>query len=65
MPPLKNLTGQIFGKLIVLEKAPSRNKHVYWKCKCECGNVLEVQADALNRGKLKVVVIVEVILQNC
>lgn len=53
MPPLKNLTGQIFEKLTVLEKAPSRNKRVYWKCKCECGNVLEVQADALNRGKTK------------
>ena len=53
MPPQKNLTGQIFGKLTVLEKAPPRNKHVYWKCKCECGNVLEVQADALNRGKTK------------
>lgn len=53
MPPLKNLTGQVFGKLKVLEKAPSRKKHVYWKCKCECGNELEVQADSLIRGRTK------------
>lgn len=29
MPLAKDLTGQRFGKLVALEKAPSRNKHTY------------------------------------
>src|SRR5262245_52743621 len=33
------LTGQIFGRLRVLNRASSdRHGHVTWKCVCECGN---------------------------
>lgn len=32
MPKLNDLTGKVFDKLTVLEKAPSRARHVYWKC---------------------------------
>lgn len=50
MPKLIDLTGKIFDKLIVLEKAPSRARHVYWKCQCECGNIIEVSAESLKRN---------------
>jgi hypothetical protein len=53
MPSLKNLTGQKFGKLTVLEKAPSRNKKVYWLCECDCGNKLEIQAYSLTANRTK------------
>jgi len=38
-----DLTGQRFGKWLVLEKANrpptnSRSKPLYWRCKCACGN---------------------------
>ena len=49
MAQLIDLTGQILDKLTVIEKAPSRAKHVYWKCKCECGNECEVSGESLRR----------------
>lgn len=37
---LEDLTGKQFGYLTVLGKSEKRNKsgHVYWNCKCICGN---------------------------
>lgn len=40
MVQLKDLTGQRFGKLTVIERAPSGNdkrKRVRWLCRCDCG----------------------------
>ena len=34
----KNLIGQVFGKLTVIEEMPHVNGNAMWKCKCECGN---------------------------
>ena len=42
MPKLIDLTGKKFDKLMVIEKAPSRKRHVYWKCLCDCGRECEV-----------------------
>lgn len=36
--PGKDLTNQHFGYLTVLERIGVRNKNVYWRCQCECGN---------------------------
>ena len=34
----KNLTGQSFGRLTVLEEAPGKgNGRRYWRCRCGCG----------------------------
>lgn len=49
MAKLIDLTGKIFDKLTVINKAPSRARHVYWKCQCECGNIIEVSAESLKR----------------
>lgn len=49
MAKLIDLTGQIFDKLTVLEKAPSRARHVYWKCQCDCGNIIEISGESLKR----------------
>lgn len=53
MPLAKDLTGQRFGKLVALEKAPSRNKHTYWLCQCDCGNKKEIQTSHLTSGASK------------
>lgn len=53
MPPLKDLTGQKFGKLTVIERAPNKGKKVCWKCKCECGNLVEIRGDHLTRELTK------------
>lgn len=42
-----DLTGQKFGRLTVIERAESKNKHTMWKCKCTCGNVAIVDSGNL------------------
>ena len=51
MPALKDLTGQRFGRWTVLNKAPSRNKAVYWLCQCDCGTIKEVKGASLTSGR--------------
>lgn len=48
-----DLTGQRFGKLVVLEIAETKNWNVYWKCQCDCGNTKNVLAARLRSGKTK------------
>lgn len=47
----EDLTGQRFGKLTVLSRAPNQNSRVYWKCRCDCGNGHIVSAHELKAGK--------------
>jgi hypothetical protein len=48
---LVDRTGQRFGKLTVVERAGRNNlKKVLWKCKCECGNFIDVVAGSLVTG---------------
>ena len=53
MPKKENLLNQKFNRLTVIDEAPSINKKTFWKCKCDCGNILNVRADALKSGKTK------------
>lgn len=48
-----DLTGQKFGRLTVLERAQSKNKHTYWLCKCKCGNIKKVQRSNLRDEQTK------------
>lgn len=51
---LKNLVGQKFGKLIVLERDKSKtNDDTMWKCQCECGNIVSVSSSHLTSGHSK------------
>ena len=44
-------TGQVFGKLVVLEQAGRDNlKKVLWRCRCECGNETVVVSGSLVTG---------------
>ena len=48
----KDLTGQKFGKLLVLHRSddyvePNGKHRVQWLCQCECGNVVEIRSDNL------------------
>lgn len=45
----KNLVGQKFGSLTVLERAGSTiDRHAKWKCLCDCGNEIEIIGRFLN-----------------
>lgn len=51
---LIDLTGQIFGKLTVIEKTDRKSsKNIIWKCRCECGNETEAAGDHLKSGHTK------------
>lgn len=49
----KDLTGMRFCKLIVLhvDEKRSKNKKIYWICKCDCWNERSVQSTSLTRKK--------------
>lgn len=53
MPAKQNLIGKKFNRLLVIDSAPSRNKRTYWKCKCDCGNIIEARADKLKSEQIK------------
>ena len=55
MSNFKDLTGQVFGRLIVVERAEDRvskagNHKTMWLCKCSCGNETIVSSDGLKSG---------------
>lgn len=51
MAKLVDRTGQIFGRLTVFERAGTdQNKKVLWKCRCVCGNQINVPSGSLVTG---------------
>lgn len=54
MPKLKNLIGQKFNFLLVIDRAAnSSDKRTMWKCICDCGNIVSVRSDLLKSGNNK------------
>ncbi len=45
----KDLTNKKFGKLTVIEKTNKRQDggSIVWKCKCDCGNIVEISSKRL------------------
>lgn len=51
MGKIKDLSGQHFGKLTVIEDTGERkNRQVVWLCQCECGNTTKVVGQSLRSG---------------
>lgn len=55
MPKLIDLTGMIFGRLVVIGRAEENknNKNVYWNCICDCGNKATPSGCSLKAGRSK------------
>ena len=58
-PKIKDLVGNIFGELTVVEQLPDRigkdgRTYDRWLCKCSCGNTREVVGEQLRNGKITV-----------
>ena len=45
-----DLTGQTFGRLIVIREAGRKNGHVAWLCRCDCGGEVVVTSHHLRSG---------------
>lgn len=52
---IKDLTGLRFGRLVVVERNVDMPKSngVYWKCICDCGNIVSVISRSLTKGYTK------------
>lgn len=48
-----DLTGEVFGRLMVLNLDEIKNSKVHWKCLCECGNISSVATGHLRQGKTR------------
>ena len=58
MNKLKDLKGQRFGRLVVIERAenfvlPSGQPQTAWLCQCDCGNILKTRSLSLTNGITK------------
>lgn len=53
MGNIKDLTGQTFGKLIVIKYVYTKNHFLYWLCKCDCGNEKICCGHELKNGNIK------------
>lgn len=48
-----NEIGNVYGKLTVIGEAPSRDGASVWKCRCECGKIVEIRGGLLRSGGVK------------
>lgn len=54
MSKLIDITGNRYGRLVVLEKAKTeKNGVAIWKCLCDCGNITYVRGSNLKWGAVK------------
>lgn len=49
----KDLSGQRFGRLVTIRRAPSETVKTKWLCRCDCGNETQVQTYYLTTGQTK------------
>jgi hypothetical protein len=47
---LIDLTGQTYGRLTVLRRAPSTYRRTLWRCRCSCGKLSTVDGTKLRSG---------------
>ena len=53
MNKVMDLTGMKFGKLTVIERdyeTTDKNNCIFWKCRCDCGNIKSIRAGGLRSG---------------
>ena len=52
---IADITGRRFGRLVAVSPTPRRDKKgsVYWLCRCDCGNELEITENALVYGNYR------------
>lgn len=46
----QDLTNQKFGRLLVLKKYETNDRHTMWTCQCDCGKIINVYASHLKSG---------------
>ncbi len=51
----KDIIGKRFGRLTVIKFShrDKSKKHIFWLCKCNCGNIIKTTKDRLQKGDTK------------
>lgn len=49
----KDITGQRFGKLVVIKNVGKEGNYYLWLCKCDCGNKKNIRGAHLKSGNTK------------
>ncbi len=52
-PPVKDLIGMRFGKLVALSYEGDIDGQYYWRCRCDCGNEAVIRQNNLVLGRTK------------
>lgn len=57
MPALIDITGQRYGRLVVLERdketqIQKQSKEVFWKCQCDCGTIFSARGHDIKQNKI-------------
>lgn len=47
---IKDRSGETYGYLTVLERVENKGPYVMWRCKCKCGNIVNVRSSNLSIG---------------
>ena len=50
MPKLMDITGDRYGRLVVVERNGHKNGRTAWLCRCDCGKTKTVTANCLRTG---------------
>lgn len=54
MSKFVNRSGERYGRLVALRPlAERRNNHVVWRCRCDCGTIIEVTGGCLTSGHIQ------------
>lgn len=49
----QDIIGKRFGRLTVIEYSHTENNRTYWKCRCDCGNIVIRRRKELSAGNTK------------
>lgn len=53
MPSLIDLTGQRFGRLVVVRRVGTKDGHPLWLCQCDCGRRTVTDTGSLRQGRTR------------
>jgi|SRR5262245_10781785 len=53
MQQLFDLTGQRYGRLVVIKRAQNQGRRTMWQCRCDCGQIAIIKRENLRSGNTK------------
>lgn len=53
MRKIIDLSGKKFNRLTVVKESHKKNGHIYWVCRCDCGNEKAIKGYDINSGHTK------------